>query len=255
MLHRFFVISLLMLTAACNTTTQTTSGEAYLKRHPAINPDKEEVFEDTLRRVASVEPSLTFPARIGLARIDQGRLTNIPQQEAQAWEKVRTNLGSNFGEFIPLSPIVAEMAAQGISTQKDDLRYDVMNKIRLGAARQHLDAVLIYETYSRTDKKSNLLSIADLTIIGGYLLPSKSIEVEAYADAMLIDVMQGYPYGTVDTTLNKEEAVSSRWGWGSDSGEDMAQEMKIKAAIKLSGEVEAMVRKLRAELETKQRKG
>jgi len=43
-------------------------------------------------------------------------------------------------------------------------RRDVVNNIRRGSARQHLDYVLIYEVSDTSDKTRNALQIADLSI-------------------------------------------------------------------------------------------
>jgi hypothetical protein len=249
-------ISALLCISACDSTVQTTSGHSYLEKHNALSPSEEGSFEDQLRKVASIEPTLKFPARIGLARIDGGRLTSVPSNEADSWIALRDKLGKDFGEFVPVSPLVAQMAQESVGTQRTYYSSgSVMNEIRLGAAKQHLDAVLIYEIYTKTDAKSNLLSIADLTIIGGYLLPSKTLEAEGFANAMLIDVLQGYPYGTVSAKVDKEDMLSSRWGWGSDSNRDeLNDRIKAKAAANLSQEVEKVFEKLRAELAAKQLK-
>lgn len=246
-MKKLSTILLCLLLVACGNHTQTTSGKSYLAKYKDKSVAGDGGIEDKLRAVASVEPTLTFPARIGLARIDGGRLSNIPGQEIAAWMEQKEKLGDGFGEFVPLNPMVAEMVSQSVGADGD-----VMNKIRLGAARQHLDAVLIYEVYSKTDNDSTLLSITDLTIIGGYILPSRAIEAEGFANAMLIDVMQGYPYGTVDVTVDKEEKYTQAWG-SHDEVVDMSDAIKIKAAVKLSGEAREMLLKLRAELAEKRR--
>lgn len=253
-MKRFFALGIVCMSLfACQSTTQTTSGTDYLARYDARNqPEGSGDIEDALRRIASVEPTLTFPARIGLARIDGGRLSGIPAEEAEAWRAIGARLGSSYGEFVPVSPMVASMAASGVGGVTDGVRQGTVNQIRMGAARQHLDAVLVYETYSKTSTKSNLLSMGDLTIIGGYVLPSKSSQAEGVATAMLIDVMQGYPYGTVSTAVDKESSLSSRWGWGSDDKQDMGEAVRTRAAVKLSGEVEQMIRTLRVQLERKE---
>lgn len=249
-MKRLFALGLVCVSLfACKSTTQTTSGTEYLRRYDARNQTAGTAgIEDTLRRIASVEPTLTFPARIGLARIDGGHLSGIPAEEADAWRALGASLGPSYGEFVPVSPMVASMAAAGVA---DGMRQGTINQIRMGAARQHLDAVLVYETYSKTSTKSNLLAMGDLTIIGGYVLPSRTSEAEGVATALLIDVMQGYPYGTVSVSVDKESAVASRWGWGSDDKQTMGEAIRSKAAVKLVPEVERMMRRLRAELEQK----
>lgn len=240
---------------ACTTHTQTTSGQSYLDKYknvPTLATTNEDNIniEAQIRQAAQVEPILSFPARIGLARIDNGRLSNIPGEEIEAWIKTRDKLGKDFGEFIPLSPLVTNMVSSSVESQNNSRINNVINKIRLGAARQHLDAVLIYETYSKSDRQSNFLSIANITIIGGYILPSKAIEAEGFANAMLIDVIQGYPYGTAEVILDKEEMYTSSWG-SQERQHKFSEKVKTKAAIKLAGEAERMFMLLRAELAEK----
>jgi hypothetical protein len=243
---------------ACDSHLQTTSGAEYLEKNknvpsgPAAN-SKNTSIEDKIRKVAAVEPTLRFPARIGLARIDNGRLSALPGEEVAAWDKVKHKLGSGFGELVPLNPMIAEMVSQSVLSNNDNMTNNVMDKIRLGAGRQHLDAVLIYEVYSNTGSENNLLSIADLTIIGGFILPSRAISAEGYASAMLIDVLQGYPYGTVDVTVDKEEQYSTSWG-SNNKERELSNSAKTKAAIKLTEEAEKMFQRLRLELAEKRAK-
>ena len=67
--------------------------------------------------------------------------------------------------------------------------------IRLGAARQHLDVVLIYESFGKSQDRSNPLAITKLALIG-YFLPTENIEAEGLAQAVLVDVRNGYHYGS-----------------------------------------------------------
>jgi hypothetical protein len=73
---------------------------------------------------------------------------------------------------------------------------DIFRKVRLGAARQHLDYVLIYEVFSETKTTKLASSVANWTIIGGYFVPSREIETSGFANALLLDVRNGYPYGS-----------------------------------------------------------
>ena len=79
------VVALIGL-AACSTSLQTTSGANYLARydasHEIANGAPTDVDAD-VRRIAAVEPNLVFPARIGLARIQNGALTALPADEAR----------------------------------------------------------------------------------------------------------------------------------------------------------------------------
>mgnify|MGYP000482803547 CR=1 FL=1 len=250
-LSRLVFITVFALTSGCASHIQTTSGKSYLEKYdrvetPTISTEEYQDINSLVRQVASVEPTLKFPARIGVARIDAGRLTAIPDKEVEYWEESRRNIGYGFGEFIPVSPLITNMVASAAGLDKTDRVSSVVDKIRLGAARQHLDAVLIYEVYSREQSESNLFAIGDLTIIGAYILPSKSVETQGYANALLIDVVQGYPYGTAEASLEKSE-FSSTFG-RHDKQQKLSAEIKTEVAAKLVVEVEEMFKDLRIAL-------
>ncbi len=260
------ILSASVLLSACSSHIQTTSGKAYLDKYDptldryAESPKNEnnkitetphpQNINQLIRQVASVEPTLRFPARIGVARIDRGYLSPIPPTEIEAWANSSKQLGDEFGEFIPVNPMIIDMVVSSemyqTSSGYDKHARDVVSKIRLGAARQHLDAVLIYEVYSRENSDSNFLSVANLTILGAYILPSKAITAEGFANAMLIDVLQGYPYGTVDTTIDKSEMTTTNGEW--DKRQQLSNEIKAEVTIKLVEEVKDMFKDLQLQL-------
>ena len=245
---------------ACESTTQSTSGQSYLAKYAEARTNSSgntashseaAPFETALKQVAAVEPTLRFPARIGLARIENGNLTTIPTNEADSWIELADNLGPGFGEFVPVSPIVAEMVTQSISQKKIFSGYDVINKIRLGAARQHLDAVFIYEAYAKSRSQNNILRIADLTIIGGFLLPSRYMEADGYAQGILIDVLQGYPYGTLSTALEKAETSFSTRSRKDRTSAKLSDSAKAQTVAQLAQEAKELLLTLRLELAEK----
>ncbi len=215
------IIYLLTLTA-CPHNVQTTSGKAYLAQYPtesnyqqasADNSEWRDIDAE-VRAAAAVEPQLKFPARFGIAKIVNGDLAPMTQSELDLWGKARDSLGTQFGEFVPISPLIAEMVVgqTAPSTSKNRL-HNVIRKIRLGAARQHLDAVLLYEVYGKSSRSSNFLSLMDLTIVGAYITPGQSLDAEGYAKALLLDVRNGYPYGTAEGVAT-QAGISTRVGSG-----------------------------------------
>lgn len=252
-----------VLLSACSRTTQTTSGEVYLSQYKSVpvaaplyqkkaadGTVTEEIksIDQRVREAAAVEPVLKFPARIGLARIENSNLTVMPMEEADGWNKAAEKLGRGFGEFVPVNPMVARMVAG----TRNYGQYDgagTIDAIRLGAACQHLDAVLVYEVITKESQHSNILAAANTTILGGYILPSERHDAEGLGNALLIDVIQGYPYGTVTTTVKKQSRSASTWGWGSEHGDKVAfsDKVKAKAAQQLADESVDMF--------TEQRKG
>ena len=164
---------------ACTASLQTTSGADYLARydasHEIANGTATDVDED-VRRIAAIEPSLAFPARIGLARIKHGSLTALSADEARIWQDTVESLGDQYGAMVPVSPLIASMVREPAAPGMDRAAA-VIADIRRGAARQHLDYVLAYEVGSSRNDRANALALADLTIIGMFVLPSRTIDV------------------------------------------------------------------------------
>lgn len=226
----------LLFISACGTSLQTTSGADYLARyeasHEVLNGEPTDVDAD-VRRIAAIEPTLVFPARIGVARIHRGALTALPEDEARIWQDLIDEVGDQKGEFVPVSPLIASMVGEPAAPGMDRAAAIIAN-IRRGAARQHLDYVLAYEVGSSRTEKANALAVADLTIIGMFVLPSRSIEVEATASGLMLDVRTGYPYATLTTHAEKSGVSRAVSEWS--TGLDYADTAEERAVAKLAQE-------------------
>jgi hypothetical protein len=260
--HAFaaLAVAAALLVSGCESNIQTTSGQAYLDRYQTADyqrPDgafaaEVKSLDAKVREVAAVEPKLRFPARIGLARIENGELSGVPAEEAEAWMKAAEDLGPAFGQFVPLSILVAEMVSGPEPTQRygrdyiASRMYRTMEKIRLGAARQHLDAVLVYEVYGKSEQSANPLALLNLTIIGAYVLPGESVHAGGFASALLLDVRNGYPYGTARKVVDHDTVTPSAGSY--DRSRSIMQATMTRAAIELVPEVEDMFRKLQPAL-------
>jgi hypothetical protein len=125
-----------------------------------------------------------------------------------------------------------------------------VDMIRVGAARQHLDAVLIYEVGGTPRDTATPLSVFDLTLIGNSIIPSRLLEGRATAAAMLIDVRNGHPYGTA---LARAEESGMWFNAGStDRSQLLVRRAQEEAVRKLTGEVATMVERLRSELDQRE---
>ena len=125
----------------------------------------------------------------------------------------------------------------------------MIDTVRLAAARQHLDAVLIYEVDATADQKSNPLRFADWTVIGAFIVPSQDVKAIGVAQAMLIDVRNGYPYGQVTSTVD-DKALTAVF-YSGEAKAALSKKVEDAAVVKLAGESEGMIRKLKAELEAR----
>lgn len=230
----------IFMVGACATHVQTTSGADYLARYegpysaPAGSAAAE--IDAQVRQIAAVEPNIRFPARIGLARIEGGVLSAIPVTESEAWAALAEELGGQYGEFVPVSPLIAAMVAP--ETDKPRYQYtagDTIAEIRRGAARQHLDYVLAYEVSTQNSTRKSALAFADLTVIGMFVLPGRSVEAEAAASGILIDVRNGYPYATLTAFADRKGLSRTLNSWA--VRRDMVKDVSAKAVLELAGEL------------------
>jgi hypothetical protein len=233
----------LLLMGGCN-NTQLSSGAEYLAARPEYSPASGTDLDKAVVRAANVEPLLRFPARFGLARISHGQFVPVPPREADAWIAFAQSHGQ-YGEFVPVSPLIGDLVTAG--AERPRFGTDPIVPIRLAAARQHIDAVLVYAVGGYNKDKASPLSILDLTIIGAYLVPSRSVEGTAVASALLFDVRNGYPYGTVSATSTQTGFVPAV-GSGNES-QNLQVDAQVDAVTKLTGEVDKMLITLHDKIE------
>jgi hypothetical protein len=75
-----------------------------------------------------------------------------------------------------------------------------------------------------------------------FLMPSRVLEANGVASALLVDVRNGYPYGTATATA-EDSGFSTRVG-SDDRTEALVREARTKAAIALTGKVEQMAHEI-----------
>lgn len=245
----------LLLLASCNSYVNTQSGEAYLARYQA---QTDGALDPGIEAAARVEPLLTFPARIGIAKLGAGdarfpvapevRLLSMRPEEQALWLEAAGQLGPGFGEFVPVSPLVAEMTRQ-LACEKGGCARSVVEEIRLAAARQHLDAVLVYELATRVERYDNPLWLTQLVLIGLFMAPSEHADVDGVGQAMLIDVRNGYVYGTVNRVVEKAASTVNTAARINASTLEARQRAELRAAEALAAEVVTMGRELHRALE------
>jgi len=248
------------LLTACGSYVQTTSGSQYLAGYSASPPEGQirlpqageaGTVDADIAEVAAVEPQLRFPARLGLARIDHGRLSPVPPAEAEAWRGLAQRLGRGYGEFVPVSPLIAALAtpsgAGGCHNAYGTCLAEVVKQVRYGAARQHLDAVLIYEPFGRSSEEGNILSVTKIALIG-FFLPTEDVEAKGFAQAVLVDVRNGYTYGSASAVSEEPTRRLSTSGNSDKVQADARAEAQARAVVNLTGEVETLIRDLRLAL-------
>lgn len=230
----FLFCASVLLLAGCGDNVQNSSGNEYLARQGDKQSAMDsEDFRKALKDAANVEPTLSFPAKLGVARIDSGALVAIPEAEMAVWSELNSKITA-VGQLIPVNSMLPDMMGYKAT--------DAIQKIRLASARQHLDAVLIYEVTDKKTRETNALAIADLTIVGMFVLPARDLKSDAIAAATLIDVMNAYPYGQASNSASASSL--STFANANENSAELSSATKLAAVKNLQKDVENMLQKL-----------
>ncbi|OUS39165.1 hypothetical protein A9Q94_00300 [Rhodobacterales bacterium 56_14_T64] len=167
------------------------------------------IEDPDIAKFASYEPNLKFPARVGVVRLVYGRLSTMPNKERDLY---LGDLPEAFGAVVHLGPLEAQMIGQYGYSRVDQ------KEIRQLAASRHLDYVMV-------------LSFD----------PGKNS-----AEALFLDVRNGYPYASVDA---KPPGRGKTNFWGNNLGnQSRLNSATYRLARHLKPELEAMVAGLASEV-------
>lgn len=142
---------------------------------------------------ASARPSFSLPARIGIARIENGVITPIPPEEWTTWQALRQQMSPAIGELSPVTALVAQsLTTGGVSGTP----HDAITHLRLAAAREQLDLILLYDVSTVHTLERTEASFLDITIVGAWAFRTHKSHATAHASATLIDVRSGLSCGS-----------------------------------------------------------
>lgn len=105
---------------------------------------------------------------------------------------------------------------------------------------------MIYEVDSTADSRRNPLSIANWTVIGAFVLPSQNVKAQGVAQAMLVDVRNGYPYGTIQASADDKTVSALVRNW--EAEKDLMKRVETAAVKNLAQEARDLMRDLKQEL-------
>jgi hypothetical protein len=236
-------VALFASAAACTSSTQISSGADYLKRAETAGA----VLDEEFKALASIEPILTFPARIGIARIEKGALTDIPQEELTRWAGAFDEDGNT---YVPVNLFITDLVAPEGSATPDlaSRRRSIIERLKLSGARQHMDAILVYEVRTASERRANGLALANLSIIGMFIAPGSEVSSSAVASGLLFDVRNGYPYAQLTVTADEREIAPL--AYAGDRKIDVEARSITIAVENLSNEAADVMHSLKTELAT-----
>lgn len=166
------------------------------------------IEDPDIAKFANYEPNLKFPARVGVVRLVFGKLSTMPDKERELYFE---DLPETLGTVVHLGPLEAQMIGLYGHSRVDQ------KEIRQLAASRHLDYVMV-------------LSFD----------PGKNS-----AEALFLDVRNGYPYASVDAKPSGRGRTNI---WGNNiSNQSRLNSATYRLAQHLKPELEAMVAGLASE--------
>lgn len=250
----FSLLAIGLLAAGCAGTggVNTTSSQEYRATTVQRGYEASTDLDRAVQNQKEIAPLLVLPARFGIARIQNGRLTQIPQAEAEIWSARFREYGSmDYGTVEPVNLTIADTAVR--ESGNEAFAKDPIARIRLGAAAQKLDAVFIYEVSGTSRTSENALSVADLTIIGAYIAPSRKVEATGQVNSVLMDVRNGYPYISQSTAIDRQ--ALSAWVGSRAKRRDVLDRAIVDAVEQMSREMVPLMEQLKDQLNARAAQG
>ncbi|MEM1343694.1 MAG: hypothetical protein AAGI34_03825 [Pseudomonadota bacterium] len=181
-------------------------------------------------------PRLALPARIGLVRLVDGRVSTIPASERTRWagaaREINRNLIARLDLIpLPVPPLDVAAANSAANPGMPDPSAAVATLMET-AARARLDAVLFYELAARVENDRALAAFADLPILGGIVPPAVQSEADAFALALLLDTRTRAFLGSASARVSDQPIARLRDGRGSPAAHlDAARYAALHALI------------------------
>lgn len=170
---------------------------------------------------AEVEPEISFPTCVGLARIEHGASTAIPIEETAVWDEAFDNLGESVGRTVAL-----------LRANSDDPDA-VTAQLRAKAEQAGVDFLIMYEV--AYDDGAEPAPIGKLRVFPTFEGEDPASPGRAAGAAALMDVADGRMYGVSSAVATDSELEQP----GEDThGVDPREDAFRAVAIELAHEVE-----------------
>lgn len=180
-----------------------------------------EITAEDIAKARAKKPQLKFPFSLAVYA-DGFSLAKMDKDLLSEWQTKLQNRGVVTNIF-PLSKIGMRSTSQYSSP--------ALTELRLAAAEQGADALLVVRAAYDTDSYVNPFSLFYLTLIGYFIVPGSNLDILAMLDSAVIDVGNGYVYATAQA-----EGQASRTRPGAYMNSDAMKDIAAEKALKALGE-------------------
>lgn len=146
-----------------------------------------QVTEEDIQDIQTLKPQLHFPCRIAVALKGcpgEWRWTFKDRQAMEAWAATLREEG---------------IASDVIFMASMFMPGDSLKDLRASAARHGAEALLLIKGAAAADTSLNLLSVLNLTVVGGYVVPASCGAALFLIEGGLIDVNNGFLYASMES--------------------------------------------------------
>jgi hypothetical protein len=151
-----------------------------------LNDGTVQIAEPSVTAVRGLKPQLRLPCRMAV-------YLKPPANGEWRWTPEDKAILDQCAAALKKDGIVAEVfPLPEILVGKGDLK-----ELRLAAARCGADALFLVHGAAHTDSYSDAASVLNLTVVGGYLVPSSHKDSLFMMEGVLLDVDNGYVYAAV----------------------------------------------------------
>ncbi len=144
-----------------------------------------------IAQAQALKPQLTFPCRVAVY---------LPPRISGPWKAKEKEIVDSWATSLKQDGIVSDMFLMcDMFTQgKEHSTNPTLTELRVAAARHGANALLVIQGDCEVDSGKNPAALFNLTIIGGYLIPSSHRDATVTLQGALVDVGNGFLYTSID---------------------------------------------------------
>lgn len=192
----------LLMLALILSSTGCFAGSRFLNRGDGIArmqaPSAPEVDAE-IAKVESLKPQASFPCRIAVHL--------APANGSWRWTPADKALLDDVGRRLKASGVATDVFTMSQMTIPSSDKGLDFGALRVAAAKHGADLLLIIQGSGQSNTTKNVMWPANLTVLGGFVVPGSTCDATFTVAASVIDVRNGFLYAGVDA---EEEATIHR---------------------------------------------
>jgi rhombotail lipoprotein len=151
-----------------------------------LREDYDKVIDKDIKEIHRLAPQIRFPCRIAIALRAEGH--------SWRWTAKDRQLMNSWGDSLKKEGIASEV----VFMSRTFVHGDDLHSLRASAAKYGADALLLIKGNSATDSRLNVMSVFNLTVVGGFVVPGSHRDALFQIEGALVDVNNGFLYASAE---------------------------------------------------------